>query len=194
MPLLLRVESASAGESGADAPLVTDAEAVGTWCVVTAEAATAAGDSSREELPPGSAGVERWERVVPDICVGGRAAGDGAPLATGSLGAVDWCVVAVEAAAVRGAPSEATPPPVSGGDEGRDSAVRDRRSGGRDEEGAALAGAAAEPMVETVGDVDAGRVPPEATRGEETEAAVTRRAVVADVADNLVPVEPFLGG
>jgi len=194
VPLLPRAESESAGESDADAPLATDAGAAATWCVVTAEAATAVGDSSREVRPPGSAGVERWERVVPDICVGGRAAGDGAPLETGSLGAVDWCVVAVEAAAVHGAPSEATPPPVSGGDEGRDSAVRDRRSGGRDEEGAALAAAASEPVVEAVSDVDAGRVPPEATRWEETEAAATRCAVAADVADNLVPADPFLGG
>jgi len=164
VPLLPRAESESAGESDADAPLLTEAGAAATWCVVTAEAATAVGDSSREERPPGSAGVEGRERVVRDICVGGRAAGDGAPLATGSVEAVDWCVVAVEAAAIHGFPSEAAPPPVGGGDEGRDSAVRDRRFGGRDEEGAALAGAAAKPVVEAVGDVDAGSVPPEATR------------------------------
>jgi len=68
VPFLSFDESESAGESDADEPLVTDAEAAATWCVVTAEAATAVGDSSREERPPGSGSVDGRERVVRDVC------------------------------------------------------------------------------------------------------------------------------
>jgi len=95
---------------------------------------------------------------------------------------------------VDGLPAEAAPPPIGAGDEGRESDVRDIPSGGRDGDGVAHAGAAAEPVAEAVGVVDAGRVPPGATIWEATESVATRRVVAAGVADDLVPAEPCLGG
>ena len=93
-----------------------------------------------------------------------------------------------------GLPAEASPPPFGAGDEGRESDVRDIPSGERDGDGAAHGGAAAEPVAEAVGGVDAGRVPPGATIWEAAASAATRRVVAAGVADDLVPAEPCLGG